>query len=124
MVNKILSLVVSSVVVLWGTSAFAGSWSNGKTFNGIALNGPGLVLQGLQLNGPGLVLQGLQLNGPGLVLQGLPTNGIQPNASGYNGIKLDGIVDIQESKQPSSDEKHLAQLMRKTEVPTEIVKLP
>lgn len=114
MVNKILSMVISCVVVFWGTSALAG-----KMFNG-----PGLVLQGLQLNGPGLVLQGLQLNGPGLVLQGLPANGIQHNALGDNGIKLDGIVDIQESKQQSSDEKHLAQLMRKTELSAEIVKLP
>lgn len=124
MVNKILSLVVSSVVVFCGTSAFAGKRFNGKLFNGWSLNGPGLLLQGTELNGTGLVLQGLTFNGPGLVLQGLPTNGIQPNALGYNGIKLDGIVDVQESKQQSSDEKHLAQLMRKTEVPAEIVKLP
>lgn len=109
MVNKILSLVVSSVVVLWGTSAFAG---------------PGLVLQGLELNGPGLVLQGLELNGPGLVLQGLPTNGFAFNALIDKGIKLNGTADVQVPKQVLSDEKQIAQLMQRTELSAEIVKLP
>lgn len=88
---------------------------NGIQYNGLALNGPGVILQGRNLNGlamngqamngPGLVLQGklfngTQLNGPGIVLQGKAFNGVRLNGPGlilqgkaFNGIGgADGLV--------------------------------